>query len=99
MFSWMARGDRRTRWWDEYRGPKDNERPHPITLGELYTLLAAKGIRSRNLFRPQTPGAPRKSVKGFYWAQFTSAWAALGVTPPQSNKVITLHRHTTRRTD
>jgi hypothetical protein len=71
--------------WSEYRVPHDDQTPRKLSQGEMARLLRPFGIRPR----PIWPAAKRRkgrSRRGYYRAQFESAWArycAEGVTPSQ----------------
>ena len=75
--------------WSEYRGPHDDQTPRKLSQGEMARLLRPFGIRPR----PIWPAAKRRkgtSRRGYYRAQFESAWArycAEGVTPSQPSNV------------
>ena len=75
--------------WSEYRGPHDGQTPRKLSQGEMARLLRPFGIRPR----PIWPAAKRRkgtSRRGYYRAQFESAWArycAEGVTPSQPSNV------------
>jgi hypothetical protein len=81
--------------WDEYRGPSGMGKPHKITRAELYDLLEVKGIWSKTIWKGKR-GEGGRSAKGFERGQFEPTWAALGVTPAQSNKIISLPRYKQR---
>jgi Protein of unknown function (DUF3631) len=61
--------------WAEWRGPKKNQPPHPLTPGDLAQLLDLFEISSRTVW-PRGPRAAGESAKGFYRGQFKRAWAA-----------------------
>ena len=75
--------------WREYRGPHDDQTPRKLSQGEMARLLRPFGIRPR----PIWPAAKRRkgtSRRGYYRAQFESAWArycAEGVTASQPSNV------------
>jgi hypothetical protein len=66
--------------------------PHKLTRTELYNLLAVKLIKSKSVWKGHRD-AGGKCAKGFERAQFEPTWSAMGVTPAQSNKIISLPRH------
>jgi hypothetical protein len=84
--------------WDEYRGPSGMGKPHKLTRAEFYDLLAVKVIFSKSVWKGKR-GEGGKSAKGFERKQFEAVWAASGVTPAQSNKIISLPRHRQRHAD
>jgi hypothetical protein len=84
--------------WDEYRGRNGMGKPHKMTRGELYDLLEVKGIFSKPVWKGKR-GEGGKCLKGFDYKQYEPIWVALGVTPSQSNKIISLPRHKQRHAD
>jgi Protein of unknown function (DUF3631) len=81
--------------WDEYRGANGMGELHRITRAELYDLLEVKGVYSKSVWKGKR-GEGGKSAKGFEHKQFEPIWAALGVTPAQTNKIISLPRYKQR---
>jgi hypothetical protein len=76
--------------WSEWRGIRDDQRPHCLSQGELAQLLHPFDIHSRSIWPP-----PRaRSFKGYYRYQFEAAWCAYcrdaDGTPAQSRKIKAL---------
>jgi uncharacterized protein DUF3631 len=78
--------------WDEYRGASGVGAPHKLTRTELYDLLDVKLIKSKSVWKGKR-GAGGKCARGFERAQFEPVWSAMGVTPAQPSKIISLPRH------
>ena len=80
--------------WSEWRGIRDNDRPHRLTQAELAALLAPFQIRPRVIW-PGHRAAGSKSARGYLRSQFEDAWASYcqGVTPSQPNNIRHLRRH------
>jgi hypothetical protein len=59
--------------WVEWRGSRDDQRPHRLTEAELALLLRPFRIRPRTIW--PTPRHPEtKSAKGYLRAWFEDAW-------------------------
>ena len=61
--------------WSEWRGVRDNQTPRRLSQGELARLLAPFGIRPKTIWPPRR-GASDRSSKGYFRAQFETAWAS-----------------------
>ena len=75
--------------WSEYRGVRDDQTPRKLSQGEMARLLQPFGIRPRPIW-PPAKRHKGSSRRGYYRAQFESAWArycAKGVTASQPSNV------------
>jgi Protein of unknown function (DUF3631) len=75
--------------WSEYRGVRDDQVPRKLSQGEMARLLRPFGIRPRSVWPPMKRRKGSSSRKGYYRAQFESAWARYcspaGTTAQASN--------------
>jgi hypothetical protein len=61
--------------WSEYRGVRDDQAARKLTQGEMARLLRPFGIRPRSIWPLAKRRSGDSSRKGYYRAQFESAWA------------------------
>jgi hypothetical protein len=63
--------------WSAWRGENDDHSPHPITQGELATLLRKfnRDLRPRPLFELGSRETRGKAGRGYYKEQFAVWWA------------------------
>jgi hypothetical protein len=75
--------------WSEYRGARDDQTPRKLSQGEMARLLRPFGIRPRSIWPQARRRKGSSSQKGYYRAQFESAWARYcspaGTTAQASN--------------
>ena len=82
--------------WSEYCGQRDDQAPRKLSQGEMARLLRPFGIRPRSVWPRGKRSRSATSRKGYYRAQFESAWtrycSPVG-TPAQPSNI----RHLGRR--
>jgi hypothetical protein len=72
--------------WSEWRGPKDDQVPRPLSQGEMARVLTPFGIRPKTIWGTGGRGARGKSSKGYWRMQFESAWASYCDATPSRQK-------------
>lgn len=61
--------------WSEYRGARDDQTPRKLSAGEMARLLRPFGIKPRSIWPRSKRHKGDSSRKGYYRAQFESAWS------------------------
>jgi Protein of unknown function (DUF3631) len=62
--------------WSEWRGPRDNQVPRPLSKGEMARVLTPFGSRPKTIWGTGGRDTRGKSQKGYHRMQFESVWAA-----------------------
>jgi hypothetical protein len=79
--------------WLDWRGPKDDRPPHKLNQSELARLLRPFNIRTRSIWpaRRRRSDKHLKSQKGYWRADFETAWRAYcpdAGTPAHGSKIL-----------
>src|ERR1700722_698145 len=81
MFSWMARGDRRTRWWDVCRGPSAGAGVLTLVLCLVVCLADRERAEAQSPDPDSVPGRPLSPPPSMGSGRVSARDLLLGRTP------------------